>query len=130
MSVSGKKISAKIGVTTVTGIVSWRVREKADELDATTAADAGYDHPDDGLWGATIEMKGVLDITTGVYLPIRRGTVLTNLNLFRDINDVTAAFVFPIAKVFESSQGAEIRGRFEIDATAKSVGTYTYNEPA
>lgn len=130
MSVSGKKLSMKVGVTTFAAIVGWTVREKVDELDAATAADAGYDHPDAGFAGATIEIKGVLDITTGVYSPIKAGTTITTLKLYRDINDTTEAYSFPTALVVESSQGAENRGRFEISATAKSSGTYTYNEPA
>lgn len=130
MSISGKKISAKIGIATVVGLVGWTVDEDAQELDGTTAADGGYENPDDGVWGATIQIKGILDIETGVYTPIRRGTLIANLNLYRDIGDVTPAYTFPLAKVFKSTQGAEIRGRFEVSATIKSKGVYAYNEPS
>jgi hypothetical protein len=111
------------------GLVSWRARESADELDATTAADAGYAHPDTGVLGLTVEISGVMDLTSGDYTPIRAGTAITTLKLYRDI-DVTEAFLIGSAVVIESSQGGSIRERFEISATIKSVGSYTYNDPA
>lgn len=128
MAVSAKKIAAKIGATTIVGIVSWSVRESAVDLDATTAADAGYERHEAGLLGATIECRGVFDLTSGTYTPIKAGTTLTTLKLFSDVNDTTPAYSFGTAVVMESSQSGEIRGRFEMSFTAKSVGSWTYTE--
>lgn len=120
----------KINTTQFAALVSWHVEEKSDELDATTAADAGYAHPDVGIIGATITLKGVLNIMSGVYSPIRTSTAIALLNLYRESTDTVAAFAFPNAICVQSNQGAENRGRFEIGATIKSIGTYTYNEPS
>lgn len=130
MSVSGKKIAAKIGTTLIVGLVSWRVRESSQELDATTGADAGYEHPDNGVLGATIELNGVMDLTSGEYVPIRAGTEFTDLKCYRDAADTDPAFLFPTARVFESGQGGGVKERFEINCTAKSVGSYTVTDPA
>jgi hypothetical protein len=129
MAISGKKLSVDVNGTTLLGVVSWRVREAADELDASSAASGGYNDVEAGFIGATIEIRGWFDILTGDYTPIRAGTTLTNLELFRDITDVTAAFTFASALVVSSDQGAENRGRFEINATVKNKGSYTYDEP-
>jgi hypothetical protein len=129
MAISGKKLSVDVNGTTLLGVVSWRARETGDELDGASAATGGYDNPEMGLQGCTVEIRGWFDILTGDYLPIRRGTTLTNLELFRDIDDVTPAFLFASALVTQSDQGAENRGRFEINATVKAKGSYTYDEP-
>lgn len=129
MSISGKKLSLDINSTTLVGIVSWRVREKVDELDGASAATGGFDNPEAGFAGATIEIRGLFDIVAGVYTPIRAGTTLATLELFRDIADTTPAFSFSSALVLTSDQGAENRGRFEINATVKSKGSYSYDEP-
>jgi hypothetical protein len=129
-SISGKKLSVDINSVTLLGTVSWRCREKVDELDGASAATSGYDSPEAGFAGATVEIRGWFDILAGDYTPIRAGTTLTNLELFRDITDVTPAFLFGSALVVTSDQGAENRGRFEINATVKSKGSYTYNDPA
>ncbi len=128
MAVSAKKIAAKIGTTTIVGIVSWNVRESAVDLDATTAADGGYERHEAGLLGATIECRGVFDLTSGTYAVVAAGTTLTNLKLFSDIGDVDPAYTFGTAVVMESSQSGEIRGRFEMSFTAKSVGSWSYVE--
>jgi hypothetical protein len=130
MAISGKKLSLDIGGTTLAGVVSWRVREKVDELDGASAATNGYDNPEAGFGGATIEVRGWFDILAGDYSPIRAGTVITTLELYRNIDDTVVAFTFPLALVVTSDQGAENRGRFEINATIKSKGSYTYAEPA
>jgi hypothetical protein len=130
MAISGKKLSVDINGATLLGIVSWRASERVEELDAASAATNGFDNPEAGFGGCTVSIRGWFDILTGDYAPLRAGTVLTNLELFRNIDDVTPAFLFASALVMESDQGAENRGRFEINATVKSKGSYTYNDPA
>lgn len=130
MSVSGKKIAAKIGTALIVGLVGWKARESAIELDATTGADLGYEHPEAGVLGLTVEISGVMDITSGEYIPIRAGTIFTNLKLYRDVTDTTEAYLIPTATALESSQGADVKGRFDISATVKSIGSYTVNDPS
>lgn len=129
MSVSGKKISGTINGADIVGLVSWRATEEVVELDATTAADNGYARPDGGLKSLTVEISGVMDLADGDYTSIRAGTAITNLLLYRDVDDATAAFTIANAQVFRSTQGAEIRGRFEISCTIKSIGEYEAANP-
>lgn len=133
MSFSGKKMEAKIGDVSpvfVAGNYAWDAEEEADELDGTTGEDEGYKNPDDGLWGLTVNLKGYMDVAAGEYTPVRRGTLITNLKLYRDKDDATPAFVIPLAKVFRSRQGGEVSGKIEWAATVKAKGAYTYNDPA
>lgn len=127
--ISGKALTAKIGATTIVGVFNWEAEEVAAELDTTTAADGGFDHPEDGVKSLTVRLRGYMDTVDGEYAPIRRGTTISNLNLFRASTDATAAFVIPTAKVFRSTQGGEIKGRIEWSAEIKAVGSYTYNDP-
>lgn len=131
MAVTGKKIGMKIGVTTFTALVGWTVDEKADELDQTTSADMGYGNPDSGVIQASISLKGLASVDVAhLYAPVRAGTLITTLKLYREIDDTTEAFNFPFALVIDSSMSGEVRGRFEISASLKSRGSYTYNEPS
>lgn len=130
MSVSGKKLAAAINGTAVVGLVSWRLSETSQELDATTGADLGFESPDHGLLGCQVELGGTMDLTTGRYVPLRAGTTLANLRLFREVTDVTPAALIPTALILQSNQGGEVRGRFEIAATIKSKGSYTISDPA
>jgi hypothetical protein len=130
MSVSGKFLTAKIGSTVIVGNYGWTVRESAEKLDAVTAADAGKNRKDFGVEEAHITLKLLLDITSGAYAPVVMGTQITNLKLFRNASDVNPAYDFPTVRIFDSTQGAEVRGRFEVTAEGENVGTYTRNEPA
>jgi hypothetical protein len=105
------------------------VREKFERLDAITAADAGANRRDFGVGEAAITLRLLIDCTTGKYEPIVAGTEITTLKLYRQSTDTSPAYTFPIARVFDSSQGGEIRGRFEVTAEAENVGTYTRAEP-
>jgi hypothetical protein len=71
-----------------------------------------------------------MDIVTGNYAAVRRGTIITNLELFRIDGETTPAFSVPQALVVRSKQSGEIRGRVEWQAEIHSRGTYTYNDPA
>jgi hypothetical protein len=129
VSVSGKRLTGMINVTPITGIYGWTVRESFEKIDAITAADDGHNRKDFGVDEAQISLKLLVDITTGDYEPIVAGTEITTLKLFRHESDELPAYSFPIARVFDSTQGAEIRGRFEVSVEAENVGTYTRNEP-
>jgi hypothetical protein len=131
MSVSGKFLTCKYGAgpTEFTGTYGWTVNEKYERLDAITAADDGANRRDLGVGEAAIQIKALVDIANGKYAPFKAGTDVTDLKLYRNAGDAQPAFVFPTARFFDSSQGAEIRGRFEATFDAENVGTYTANEP-
>jgi hypothetical protein len=130
--ISGKHIAMKIGGATPTlvpGVQQWGAEVSAQELDATTAEDAGFDHPEDGVKSCTVTATLVMDITTGSYSAIKVGTLISNLKLYADTDATTPIYVLPSAKVFRSNFRGEIKGRVTYDCTIKSVGTFTENEP-
>jgi hypothetical protein len=132
MSVSGKFMQAKIGgmaPVAVVGNYAWSAEENAEELDRTEAETEGFEDTDDGVWSLTVNLKGFMDIADGSYTPVRRGTLITDLKLFRDKDDATPAFVIPKAKVYTSTQGGEVKGKVEWTARIKAKGSYTYNDP-
>lgn len=129
MSISGKFISAKIAGTVITGVQSWTADDSSEELDATTAADAGYKHPDFGLTSLSVSMDLIIDITTGVLVYISNGTVITDLQLFADTTATTPIYNVPIFYVFKSAPKGEINGRFTFSVQGKSVGIYFVADP-
>ena len=133
MTHSGKEIEAKIGGMApvfVSGNYAWNMEENADELDGTTGEDAGYENPSVGVYSGVVMLKGYMDIVSGTYTPIRRGTTISNLKLYRDKDDTNPAFSIPSAVVLQSTQGGEVRGKVEWTARIKTKGSYTYNEPS
>ena len=130
MSISGKYMIATVGDTLVHGNYAWTIEETADELDATTAEDGGYENPDDGVWSSTVNLKGYMNIIDGTYTPVRRGTLITDLRLYRNIDDAEPAFAIPLAKVFTSTQGGEVKGKIEWTAKIKTKGIYEYADPS
>lgn len=129
MSISGKLLAVTIGATTVVGSHTWSCEEFADELDATTGADAGFETSDFGVYGARISIEFWLDVTTGLYSYIRRGTILTNLKLWLSSLATNPMFLFTTAKVFKSTPRGQVRDRFGVSVEAKGQGSYTQNEP-
>jgi len=131
--ISGKYLEAKIGGMApvfIAGNYAWTAEEGADELDGTTGEDEGFENPDDGVYSCAINLKGYMDVATGQYAVVRRGTLIENLKLYRDKDDATPAYVFPVAKVFNSTQGGEVKGKVEWTSRIKAKGAYTYNDPA
>lgn len=129
MSISGKALQAEIDGVFVHGNFSWQIEEDGDELDGTTAESGGYEDPEMGVYKARVTLKGYMDVADGTYTPVRRGTIVTNLKLFRDITDVTPAFDIPTSLVLRSNQGGEVRGKVEWGSTIATKGAYTYNDP-
>ena len=132
--ISGKYLEAKIGGMSpvfIPGNDSWKVEEAADELDGTTGEDEGCESPQAGVVATTITLHCWMDTVAGDYASIRTSTIITDLKLYRDKDDVDPAFHIATAVVLRSSQGGTIRGRMEIDATIKSVGNVvTYADPS
>jgi hypothetical protein len=133
VSISGKYMETKIGDVSpvfVAGNYGWTVEESADDLDGTTGEDDGYANHYDGVWDAVVNLKGYMDVAAGEYTPVRRGTTISNLKLYRDKDDATPAFTFPSCLVLNSTQGGEVRGKIEWTARIVLKGTYTYADPA
>jgi hypothetical protein len=130
MSISGKYLTAKIATAIIVGNYSWTVEEGADILDRTVGADLGHENEDLGVDFTHVTIKGYMDVAAGAYIPIRRGTIITALNLYRDIADTTAAFAISSALVVRSRQSAEIRGKVEFECEVHSKGSVvTYDDP-
>lgn len=132
MSISGKHIAAKIGdmmPVLIPGVQEWSAEDSAQELDGTTAEDEGFENPDDGLASLRVSMRLVIDITAGDLTTIQRGTLITNLKLFADIDATDPIYTIPSFKVFKSTPRGEINGRFTYDVEGKAKGEYTLNDP-
>jgi hypothetical protein len=108
---------------------SWTAEESVQELDATTAADQGYEHPDFGLLAVNVSMTLVIDINAGDLLTLRAGTTITHLKLYSDINQSTPIFDIPTFNVFKSTPKGEINGRFTYEVHGRSAGPYVVSEP-
>jgi hypothetical protein len=128
--ISGKFLTAVIENQTIAGVQKWSVRESSEKLDGQTAAHRGYSANEPGSVTAEINLELVQDLTTGEYLRIQNGTLITNLRLYRNgLADGQPAFYFPFANVFESENSGEVRGRFTTRCTAENYGPYTANNP-
>jgi hypothetical protein len=132
VSISGKHVALKIGdlmPVLVPGVQSWEGEHEADELDGTTAEDEGFDNPDDGLHKCTIQATLVIDITTGSFVAIKTGTLISDFKAYADIDAADPIYHLPVAKVFRSKFRGEIKGRVTYDVTIKSKGAFVVNEP-
>ena len=129
MSISGKFITATIGAVLIRGVQSWTAEDSSQELDGATAEDLGFEHPDDGLAVLSVSMDLVVDITTGSLIPISRGTLINNLNLFANATAAQPIYNVPTFKVFKSTPKGEIGGRFTYAVQGKSIGPYTLGNP-
>ncbi|MBA4191312.1 MAG: hypothetical protein C0467_25295 [Planctomycetaceae bacterium] len=129
MSISGKYLTAKIGTTVITDNYAWDAAEGGQMLGRTTGAFLGKRAEDFGVDELTIIIKGYMDVAAGAYTPVRRGTTITNLRLYRDESDSVPAYDVPVAKVANSRQGAEVEGKVEWQAEIHAYGGWTYNDP-
>lgn len=130
MSISGKFLGAEADGTTIEGNYAWTAEESGDPLDRTVGTDGGYARTDLGVYDLKISMRLYLDISTGEYERVRRGTTLTNLNLLRNVDDAVPAFSIPEALVVRSVQRGEVRGKMEVEVEAVAQGEYSANDPA
>ena len=129
LTISGKNLRVQIGATTLAGAFGWTVEESFEELDGTVGESAGSDEPDVGVQSARITLELLLDITAGQYSIIRAGTTLTTLKCWLRSAATNPMFSFPTARVFSTTPRGEVKGRFQVTVQAKSVGTYTCNDP-
>ena len=130
MSISGKYLTAMINGVVIQDNYSWSMDEGGDALDRTTGFWNGWEAEDMGVQNGHVSIKGYMDVANGQYIPIRRGTILTNLELFRNQDDATAAFTIAEALVVRSTQGGEIRGKIEWSCEVHSRGEVIANDPS
>lgn len=129
-TISGKKLTAKLNATVIAGNYAWSVDEGGDVLDKTVGADNGWENEEMGVQNLHGTIKLYLDIATGAYATVRRGTILAQLKLYRALADAQPAFSITSALVTKSTQGAEVKGRFEVTIEFHSQGdVVTANEP-
>jgi hypothetical protein len=129
MSISGKFMTVKIGAVVVPLNSEWSVDEDVKELDRTTGADLGFRNRDGGIQDLHANLKAYMDISTGQYAEVQAGTVISNLNLYRDINDASPAFVIPSCLSLKSNQSVIVDDKCTWTANVATKGSYTYNDP-
>lgn len=130
MSISGKFLSATVGVGTIEGTHEWTVNERGDRLEATTGANNGRGKKDVGVIDTMVKIVFYLDITTGEFQFIRTGTTLTNLKLFLDNTATNPMYLLTSARVFDTTVRGQVRDRFIVEADIEAVGdVVTQNEP-
>jgi len=130
MSITGRKLTAYANGSELDGNNGWTAEETGDVLDATVGRDRGFEREDMGVQGLHVTVKGVHDVSTGTLAGIRRGTILTDVQLFRDLDDATPAYSIDEALVVRFRLGAEVRGRFEWECEFHSRGdVVTYADP-
>lgn len=128
MSISGKKLGFAVGGVLIVGNYAWTASEEGDVLDRTVGSDRGKARSDLGVDDTKISAKLYLDLVSGEYLLVRRGTELTNLELYGDIDAASPLFAFPEALVTRSSLGGEVRGRMEVNVEIVAQGDFTVIE--
>jgi hypothetical protein len=127
--ITGKYLVAKLNGVLIENVFKWNAEEGGDVLDATVGTDLGFEYEEMGVENCHVTTTLYLDIVNGVYSNVQRGTVLTNLQLFRNVADTVPALLIPFALVVRSGQGAEVRGKFEVPCEIHSQGPYTTNDP-
>src|SRR5262245_47421418 len=116
MSVSGKFMSCTINGVEIFDNYAWTAEEGGDVLERTAGRHQGKEAEDMGVENCHVTIRGYMDVELGQYVPVRRGTIITNLRLFRDRGDSTPAFDIPEALSVRSKQGGEVKGKVEWDA--------------
>jgi hypothetical protein len=129
ITISGKYLTASIGGTEIYDNYAWDCDEDGTILDRSTGANAGWRKEDMGLQAAKVTIKGYMDVGSGQYVPVRRGTIITNLKLYRSNGDSLAAFEIAECLVSRSHQGAEVDGKIEWSATLNSRSEVITNDP-
>lgn len=128
-TISGKYGIATLENSVLVGIQGWTVRETTDQLDGTTGQDLGFENDDAGIIRAEIDLEIVQNAATGIYNVIGAQTLLTTLRLYRVFSDAQPAFLFPFARVYESTNALKIRERITVTVKARSNGSYTRYDP-
>lgn len=131
MSVSGKYLAAVVDGVAVIGCHEWEADDSGgDVLDATVAVsgdDAGFTDTDTGCDDLRVTLRFLWSVLTGIGVTLNRGTVIENLLLYHNENDVTPAYEVPRAIVISRPTTVNVRGRIEKVCTIKNKGRYVEN---
>lgn len=121
--ISGKGIHGKIGSNLIVGVYDIQASEAGDDLDMTTADDLGGLRDDTGCGRITVTIKGYFSLTNGSVSAVRRGTTVTNLNLYLTANEGSGK-VINIAEglVQLCDLGGTVRDRVQFTARIVSQG--------
>jgi hypothetical protein len=123
MSISGKGIHGKLGANLIAGIYSLDLDENGDNLDVTTAADLGGLRDETGCSRLTARFSGFFDTTTGTVAQVRRGTAVTNLNLYLTFDETLGKKATITAGLVQSCRiTGQIRERVTFEAVVVSQG--------
>lgn len=129
-TISGKYLTAMINGVEVYDNYAWDCDEDGTMLDRSTGANGGWRKEDMGLQAAKVTIKGYMSIASGQYTVVRRGTIITDLQLFRAADDAAPAFSIAECIVSRSRQGAEVDGKVEWNATLNSRSEVIANDPS
>lgn len=127
-TISGKYLVAKIGSTSISGVMDWECTETVDELDGATGESEGYDYPDQGLRRAEASFNLIQNLATGPYTEVRAGEVI-NLKLYRSAGDTIPAFDITDFLILSSASRGAVRERFTLAVRGKSRGSYNVADP-
>lgn len=129
MSIAGKLSTAKINNTGIIGVQKSTATGSVKELDGATAEDGGYEHPDAGLASMEVSLDLVVDITTGDLTTIHEGVVISNLQVFANINAANPVRTIPTFLVLQAVYTGEVAGRSTYSVRGKAVGPFTNSNP-
>ena len=130
MSISGKKLTCLVDGVELSDNYEWSADEGADMLDRTCGKHGGHEFEDAGVEHHHYTVKGYLDIATGEVGRVRQGTLLTDVQLYVDLDDPTPIYVLTDAIVARFSLGGQVKGKFEYTAEIHSRGdAVVYTDP-
>lgn len=128
MSVSGAYLECKVNGVVVNGTHEWEADDSGgDVLDATTGNKGGFTDTDVGCNDLRVTLRLLFDITDGIDVNLKRGTVLTEVLLYRRSGDTLPAYELPTAIVIGKPTTVQVHGRVETNATIKNKGSFTEN---
>jgi hypothetical protein len=127
LPVSAKNAKVRLNGTTYTAR-KWTVTPTVEELDITNFEGAGYADRIAGIYDAEIMVEADWDSANNNFdnpPSIVVGTILLNVVLY--LNDTSGPFwSFPSALITTTPNTADVRGKVELNFTAKTKGTFTY----
>lgn len=131
MSVSGKYLAVTINGVDFDDVMDWSVEEESEAVERVTGSTGGFHDEDGGIMKATINVNFVQDTQLGFYLDIAAGAILANLRLWRNKDDLTPAFHFPVARVQRTGVRVQAKGGpVTVPFTAVNKRAYTRYEPS
>lgn len=122
-STSAKYLRATISGVNISGLTDWTVRESGDVLDATDSNSGGIEQVDVGIINPEIRVSGYHKLANGPFPALRTGTIITNLQLYANVNVPAAAWSFDRVVVVECEQPVQVRGQIRYSFVARNTET-------